>query len=344
MREKWRVLPGVALVALIAAVAYAAIRMTSLGLLGISALTLAILAGALLGNLRPAVASGAFQPGLAFAQRRLLRIGVALYGFNLSVQQIAQVGATGIAVDVAMVVSTLAVGWWFGRRVLGMDRETVLLASAGSAICGAAAVMATLPMLQERDPEAAEKSSVAVAMVVLFGTLAMLLYPLIYAWMGGAHFDFGIFVGSTVHEVAQVVAIGSTLGDAVAGNAVIAKMIRVMLLVPFLLLLGLALRERASGKSGKAENKQPAAALPIPWFALMFVAMAGVNSLQILPVWLVDGLRLLGMLLLTAAMASLGIDTRWSRMRKAGPRPLLLGGGLFLHLIVIGGLVNWLAA
>lgn len=338
MSEKWRVLPGLVLVSLMAAAAYAAIRMTSLGQLGVSALTLAILAGALLGNLRPAVASGACQPGLAFAQRRLLRIGVALYGFNLSVQQIAQVGAAGVAVDVAMVVSTLAVGWWFGRRVLGMDRETVLLASAGSAICGAAAVMATLPMLQERDPKAVEKSSVAVAMVVLFGTLAMLLYPLIYASIGGAHFDFGLFVGSTVHEVAQVVAIGSTLGGEVAGNAVIAKMIRVMLLVPFLLLLGLFLRDRATGKKG------PAAPLPIPWFALLFVAMAGINSLQILPPALVDALRLTGMLLLTAAMVSLGIDTRWSRMRQAGARPVWLGAGLFLHLIVIGGLVNWLAA
>lgn len=336
MTELRRLLPGVALVSVIAAVAFALIQMTSLGRLGISALTLAILFGALLGNIKPAVASGPCQPGLAFAQRRLLRIGVALYGFNLSIQQIAQVGASGIAVDVAMVVSTLAAGWWFGRRVLGMDRETVLLASAGSAICGAAAVMATLPMLQAQDPKAAEKSSVAVAMVVLFGTLAMLLYPIFYAAIGNGHFDFGIFVGSTVHEVAQVVAIGSTLGGEVAGNAVIAKMIRVMLLVPFLLLLGLALRRRTS-EGGTAP-------LPIPWFALMFVAMAGVNSLQILPPALVDALRVTGMLLLTAAMASLGIDTRLSRMRQAGPRPLLLGGGLFIHLIVIGGLVNWLAA
>ena len=135
-------------------------------------------------------------------------------------------------------------------------------------------------------------------------------------------------------------AIGSTLGGDIAGNAVIAKMIRVMLLVPFLLTLGLVLRGR--GVSG-AENK-PQAKLPIPWFALAFVAMAGVNSLQILPAQVVDALRMAGMLLLTAAMASLGIDTTLARMRQAGIQPLLLGGGLFLHLIIIGGLVNWLAA
>lgn len=336
MNEAKRVFPGVLLVSLIAAAAYALIQLNALRSLGVSALTLAILLGAVLGNSMPSVASGRCQPGLGFAQRRLLRIGVALYGFNLSAQQIIQVGTAGIAVDLFMVVSTLAVGWWFGRRVLGMDKETVLLASAGSAICGAAAVMATLPMVQAQDPKAAEKGSVAVATVVLFGTLAMLLYPLIYGVLGGSHFDFGIFVGSTVHEVAQVLAIGSTLGGDIAGNAVIAKMIRVMLLVPFLLLLGLALRDRSPA------NK--AAALPVPWFALMFVLMAGINSLQVLPEALVEALRLIGILLLTAAMASLGIDTRWSRMRQAGPRPLVLGGGLFLHLIVVGGLVNWLAA
>ena len=332
----WAAGPGVLLVAGMASLAYLAVRYSALRDYGISSLTLAILLGALLGNAMPALGRDVFRPGLAFAQRRLLRTGVALYGFNLSVQQIAQVGSTGILVDVAMVCSTLAAGWWIGRRVLGMDRETVLLASAGSAICGAAAVMATMPMLQTHDDKAAEKSTVAVATVVLFGTLAMLLYPVFYAVIGGSHFDFGIFVGSTVHEVAQVVAIGSTLGGDIAGNAVIAKMIRVMLLVPFLLMLGLVLRGRgADGQRAK---------LPIPWFALVFVAMAGINSLQILPPQLVDALRLAGMLLLTAAMASLGIDTNLARMRQGGMRPLLLGGGLFLHLIFVGGLVNWLAA
>ena len=336
MNEKLRLVSGLVLVSAIAAAAYLLIQWTVLRTFGINSLTLAILIGAILGNFLPRLGGAQCRPGLAFAQRRLLRIGVALYGFNLSIQQIAQVGSTGILVDVAMVCSTLAAGWWFGRKVLGMDREIVLLASAGSAICGAAAVMATIPMLHPGDSKVAEKGTIAVATVVLFGTLAMLLYPLFYAWIGGAHFDFGIYVGSTVHEVAQVVAIGSTLGGEIAGNAVIAKMIRVMLLVPFLLTLGLVLR-------GKGENGERAK-LPIPWFALAFVAMAGINSLQILPAHWVDLLRLTGMLLLTAAMASLGIDTNLARMRQGGMQPLLLGAGLFLHLIFVGGLVNWLAA
>jgi len=328
--------PGVLLVAAIAAAAWGLIQLDGLRHYGASPLTLAILIGAALGNVAPRLGQGAFRPGLVFAQRRFLRAGVALYGFNLSVQQIVQVGSTGILVDLAMVVSTLLVGWFVGRRLLGMDRETVLLASAGSAICGAAAVVATVPMLRSEHGAVAEKSAVAVATVVLFGTLAMLLYPAIYAWVGDGVFDFGIYVGSTVHEVAQVVAIGSSLGDDVAGSAVIVKMIRVMLLVPFLVMVGFFFRDR--GNAGDRRS------LPIPWFAVLFVLLAAVNSLHVLPAALVDALRLAGVLLLTAAMASLGIDTNLTRMRQAGFRPLLLGAGLFVHLVLVGGLVNWLAA
>lgn len=331
-----RILPGIALVAAIAAAAWGAVQWEALRRYGASPLTLAILLGAVLGNALPRLGRDGFRPGLVFAQRRFLRAGVALYGFNLSVQQIVAVGSTGILVDVAMVVSTLLVGTVVGRRLLGMDRETVLLASAGSAICGAAAVVATVPMLRSDHGTVAEKSAVAVATVVLFGTLAMLLYPAIYAWLGDDVFDFGIYVGSTVHEVAQVVAIGTSLGGDVAGNAVIVKMIRVMLLVPFLVSVGWFFGD--CGNTGRTGS------VPIPWFAVMFIALAGVNSLHILPAALVDVLRLAGVLLLTAAMASLGIDTSLGRMRQAGLRPLLLGAALFAHLVLVGGFINWLAA
>ena len=330
------VFPGVLLVAAIAAAAWGFVQWDGLRQYGASSLTLAIVIGAVLGNAMPMLGKGRFRPGLVFAQRRFLRTGVALYGFNLSAEQIIQVGATGILVDLIMVTSTLLVGWFVGRRLLGMDRETVLLASAGSAICGAAAVVATVPMLRSEHSAVAEKSAVAVATVVLFGTLAMLLYPAIHAWLGEGVFDFGVYVGSTVHEVAQVVAIGSSLGEDVAGSAVIVKMIRVMLLVPFLVAVGLFFGER--GKAGEKRS------VPIPWFAVMFVVLAGVNSLHILPVPMVDALRLAGVLLLTVAMASLGVDTNLARIGRAGVKPLLLGAGLFAHLVFTGGLVNWLAA
>ena len=304
---------------------------------GLSPLTLAILAGMVLGNTVYPRWEARWGRGVQWAQRTLLRLGVALFGFRLTLGDVAAVGWRGAVTDLLVVGSTLLLACVAGR-FLGMDRRTVLLVGMGSSVCGAAAVMAA----EETVRGGPDRVAVAVSTVVVFGTLALFLYPLLYplgiAWglWGTDGLGYGLYVGSTVHEVAQVVAIGSTLGGEIAGNAVIAKMIRVMLLVPFLLTLGLVLR-------GKGENGERAK-LPIPWFALAFVAMAGINSLQILPAHWVDLLRLTGMLLLTAAMASLGIDTNLARMRQGGMQPLLLGAGLFLHLIFVGGLVNWLAA
>lgn len=243
--RQWRQwIPGLALAAAISVLALGLAQGAGLVRYGASSLTLAILIGAVLGNGWPALAQGARRAGLGLAQRNLLRAGVALYGFNLSWQQIVVVGSAGLLADVLLVASTLALGCFIGIRLLGLDRETALLTAAGSAICGAAAVVATVPVLRLDEARTAEKTAVAVGTVVLFGTLAMGLYPLLYAWIGPQHLDFGRYVGSTVHEVAQVVAIGDALGPEVARGAVVVKMIRVLLLVPFLLLLGAYLARR----------------------------------------------------------------------------------------------------
>lgn len=336
MTSPARLLPGLLLVAGISLIAHQLARLDLLRNAGFGALTLAIALGAALGNLVPRVAHGRFRDGLDFSQRRLLRAGVALFGLNLSVQQIVQVGRTGVLIDVLMVTSTLALGWLVGVRLLRMERDTVILTAAGSAICGAAAVVATVPMLAMDERAVAEKSAVAVATVVLFGTLSMLLYPLLYHLVGPRFVDFGIYVGSTVHEVGQVVAIGGALGGTVADNAVIVKMIRVLLLVPFLLAVGTwRARKTADGTPRK---------LAVPWFALGFVALAGLNSLQLAPeTWIATG-RLAGTLLLTAAMAALGVGTNLARIGRAGLRPLLLGAGLFAHLVLSGMVLNHVLA
>ncbi len=338
--RQWRQwIPGLALAAAISALALGLAQGAGLVRYGASSLTLAILIGAVLGNGWPALAQGARRAGLGLAQRNLLRAGVALYGFNLSWQQIVAVGSAGLLADVLLVASTLALGCFIGIRLLGLDRETALLTAAGSAICGAAAVVATVPVLRLDEARTAEKTAVAVGTVVLFGTLAMGLYPLLYAWIGPQHLDFGRYVGSTVHEVAQVVAIGDALGPEVARGAVVVKMIRVMLLVPFLLLLGTVLARQGGVEGEGASRRGPVA---VPWFAVAFILLAGVNSLQLLPEGAVAALRQCGMVLLTAAMAALGLETTLARMGRAGLRPLLLGAALFVHLVLGGGLLNWL--
>ena len=297
--------------------------------LQLSALTLAIVIGMLLGNLIGSRLPQRLAPGIGFSQRDLLRAGVVLYGLRISFQQIAAVGPGALLLDLTIVASTLALGVWIGRRWLGLDRDTALLTACGSAICGAAAVLATERVLRAEPG----KVAVAIASVVLFGTLNIFLYPQLYPHLGLAPLEFGVYAGATVHEVAQVVAVGNAIGPQATDTAVIVKLTRVLLLVPFLFLLG-GWQARRGGERG---------AISVPWFALAFVGACAFNSLVALPPSLRARLLDLDTLLLATAMAALGLETRFARLRALGPKPLLLALLLFGWL-AIGGywLTRWL--
>lgn len=330
-------LPGLLLALLLGGGAMALAAMPAVGRLGLSALTLAIIGGIALGNsVYPRLAPRC-GVGVEFGKQRLLRLGIVLFGLRLTLQDIVAVGAAGVLIDAVMLGSTFLLACWLGTRYFGLERESAMLIGAGSAICGAAAVLATEPVARG----GAEKVAVAVATVVVFGTLAMFLYPALFAlaqvagfsWLDGWH--FGLYTGSTLHEVAQVVAAGRAVSERTAEVAVIAKMIRVMMLAPFLLLLSafLARRERTVADA-------PTRHLTVPWFALGFVLLAGVNSTGWLPPALCAALLWLDTLLLAAAMAALGLTTQVSALRRAGVKPLLLAACLFGWLLVGGALVN----
>jgi len=205
-------LNGLLFVALFAAAVTRLATLPSLAALGVSPLIVGIVAGAIYGNTLRAGMPAHWASGVNFAARRLLRIAVAFFGLRVSLQEIAQVGLPGLAVSVLVVLSTLAVGTWIGMRLFKLDRDTAMLTAAGSAICGAAAVLAFESTLQSKP----EKSAVAVGSVVLFGTLSMLLYPLAYR-AGWLHLDttgVGLYFGGTIHEVAQVVGAASDVSPA----------------------------------------------------------------------------------------------------------------------------------
>jgi len=304
--------------------------------LGFSPLVVGIVCGMLYGNfLRAHTLPAGWGVGVHFAARRLLRIAVAFYGLNISLQQIMAVGLPGIVVSLIVVTGTLAIGAVVGIKLLKLDRDTAILASAGSAICGAAAVLAFEPSLRA----APHKSAVAVATVVLFGTLAMFLYPAMYhlGWLAGLDTQaLGVYIGGTVHEVAQVVGAASNIDPATTEVATIVKMTRVALLVPALLIVTVWLR--ATGDASMRTGK-----LPVPWFAIGFLALAVVNSLAVLPEDWVVLLRKLDIFALTMAMTALGIETRFAQIRAAGPRVLALGLLLFVWLIAGGYAVVWWA-
>jgi uncharacterized integral membrane protein (TIGR00698 family) len=327
----WRdKLNGVLFVALMTVAVMQLSDLPFLRQLGVSPLIIGIVCGMLYGNFLRGTMPVDWATGVNFTARRLLRIAVAFYGLNISIQQIAEVGLPGLAVSVAVVVGTLLIGTVVGQRLLGLDRDTAMLTSAGSAICGAAAVLAFEPTLRA----APHKSAVAVATVVMFGTLSMFLYPVAYqaGWLSLNTQELGLYIGGTVHEVAQVVAAASNIDPATTEVATIVKMTRVALLVPVLLILGVWLRS-AAARSGGEQTKTR---LPIPWFAIGFLVLAIINSLNILPADVVHAIRRLDIFALTMAMTALGIETRFGQIRKAGPKVLLLGFILYLWL-VFGG-------
>lgn len=329
-------LPGLLLTAALAGLAALLASQPLLSQLGLGALTLAIVLGVLIGNTFYPALTPACHAGVLLAKQHLLRLGIVLYGFRITLQQIADVGLNGVVIDLLILSTTFLLTCFLGRKVLKLDRETVWLIGAGSSICGAAAILATEPVVKA----SSAKVAVAIATVVLFGTLAIFLYPLLWPVVHALFPDltasqFGIYTGSTLHEVAQVVAAGHALGAETENAAVIAKMLRVMMLAPFLMLLGAWLRHDAAQQSGP----RPRA---FPVFALVFILVALVNSLLPLPLHALRLINQLDNLILAMAMAALGLTTRFSALKQAGIRPLLLGLMVFLWLIAGGGAINLL--
>lgn len=288
-------------------------------------LLVAIVIGLILGNtvygkVRPAVA-----PGIDLAKKQVLRIAIVLYGFRLTFTELIDVGLGALVVDVFIVFGTFFLAVWLGRRVFDVDRQTSMLIGAGASICGAAAVLAADPVVKAP----AHKVSVALATVVLFGTISMFLYPIIYS-LGILPFtapEFGVYIGATVHEVAQVAAAGGVISTDVMNTAVITKMARVMLLAPFLLMLTYMMQRQDDSTKGK---------ITVPWFAIGFVVVVGLHSLPIWSEALVSWIVWLDTLLLCMAMGALGLSTHFGDMRQVGLAPFKLAGAILVWLIVGG--------
>ncbi len=315
---------------------------------GFSALTIAIVLGMIVGNtLYPMIAHSCAH-GVGFSKQKLLRAGIVLFGLRLTFQNVADVGVAGIVIDTIMVGGTFILSVVIGTRVFGIDRKAAMLIGAGSAICGAAAVMAAEPVVRGR----AEQVTVAVATVVIFGTLGIFLYPALYSmhipFLPAAPAAFGIYEGSTIHEVAQVAAAAQSTDPLAASTGVITKMVRVMMLAPFLIFLSAWLArdpvhqaEGALLADGKASGKK--AKIVIPWFAFGFIGVVLLNSIvplhQAISGWVGHAIDF-DTLLLSMAMAALGLATHVSAIRQAGIKPLLLATILFAWLVIGGALVN----
>lgn len=321
---------GILLIALFACAAFYIGEIQFLKEISFSPMIIGIILGMLYANSLRNNLPETWVPGIQFCSKKLLRLGIILYGFRLTLTDIFEVGVSAIVIDAIVVTVTILGGVWIGR-MLKMDKETALLTSVGSGICGAAAVLGAESTIRTQP----YKTAVAVATVVIFGTISMFLYPILYnsGMLGLSPQEMGIYTGSTLHEVAHAVGAGNAMGEQVGGVSVIVKMIRVMLLVPVLLVLAVwaARRVKTAGvEGGEAKGK-----IAIPWFAILFLVVICFNSLNLLPEVFVDAINYFDTFLLTMAMAALGAETSIEKFKKAGAKPFILA--LVLDVWLIGG-------
>ena len=341
--KQGNVLHGILLIVLFSFSAFYIAEFQFIKNLSLSPLIVGIILGMLYANSLRNRLPETWVPGIKFCSKQVLRAGIVLYGFRLTFQSVIAIGASAILIDVIIVTCTILLGILVGK-LLKMDNDLALLTATGSAICGAAAVLGAEPVVKSEP----HKTAVAVSTVVIFGTLSMFIYPILYR---AGVFDLtpeqmGLYTGSTLHEVAHVVGAGNAMGKEISDSAIIVKMIRVMLLAPVLLMMSFALARRAvkAVKGDKNTTVTQRGKITIPWFAFGFLAVIGFNSFDWLPVPVVDGINSLDTFMLTMAMTALGAETNFEKFKQAGAKPFLLAAILYIWLL--GGgylLVKWLA-
>ena len=309
-------------------------------IVGLSSLTLAILIGMVLGNTVYPNLAERLSVGVALAKGQILRLAIMFYGFKLTLTQVSSVGLSAVMSDALVLTSTFLLTYWIGTRWLKVDKQTTLLIGSGASICGAAAVIAAEPVVKAE----AHKVTIAVATVVVFGTVAMLLYPFLYhlgwlqPWLNAQ--QYGIYTGSTIHEVAQVVVAGNAVSPEVGDTAVVTKMIRVMMLAPFLLILSFALTKGSSDNGKKPSFMNRVQQVKVPWFAFIFIAIVLLHTWVPMTASFERSMVMLDDVLLTMAMFALGLTTHLGAIKQAGVKPLILGAIMFAWLIIGGGLIN----
>lgn len=323
-------LHGVLLIALFSCAAFYIGEMDFIKDLSLSPMIVGIVLGMLYANSLRNNLPSTWVPGIQFSSKQLLRLGIILYGFKLTFQDVLAVGVPAILIDVIIVATTIYGGIFIGR-VLKMDRGVALLTSVGSGICGAAAILGAESAIRIKP----YKTAVAVSTVVIFGTVSMFLYPILYR--NGIFLlppnEMGIFTGATIHEVAHTVGAGNAMGKDISDIAIIVKMIRVIMLVPVLLIISFMVA-KAAGKA--AAQKGNVKNISIPWFAIGFLGVICFNSFNLLPASLLSFINTLDTFLLTMAMTALGAETSIDKFKKAGVKPFILASILYVWLIVGG--------
>ncbi|MGW1490271.1 YeiH family protein [Streptomyces sp. NPDC002402] len=308
-----RNLPGLALAASAVAVAWSAHQLVP----DIPMLTAAVVLGIVATHLpgARALVRGAARPGLSYAAKRLMRVGIVLLGLKLSLDDVLGLGWATVTMVLGVVAATFLGTWWLGRR-MGLPGDQPLLIAAGYSICGASAIGAVSEATDSDERDAAT----SVALVTLCGTLAIAVLPLLQQPLGLSDAEFGRWVGASVHDVGQVVATAQTAGPDALAEAVLVKLMRVALLAPLVAAVALSVRHRRRG-AATARKRLPL----VPLFVVGFLAMVALRSTGLLPTSAIDVAQHAQELLLAAALFGLGSAVDLRSLTRTGTRVAALG-------------------
>jgi uncharacterized integral membrane protein (TIGR00698 family) len=262
------------------------------------------------------------RPGLQIAARTVLRVGVVLLGLRLSWSGLVELGAPSIALVVGAVTvtffSTRAIGRW-----LGLSPELSLLVAAGSSICGASAIAA----VKDTSRATEEEVAVSISLVTACGTLALFALPAAATVLGLRPDQVGVWLGSSIQDVAQVVAAGSLQGDDVLAMAVLVKLTRVALLAPLVTGLSISQRQRPDRSGGGS--------WPVPWFIAGFLIMVAVRSSGLVDADVLANAKLVEKAMLTTAMVGIGSSVGLGAIGRLGLKPVVLALSAWLILSAI---------
>ncbi|MEL7565417.1 MAG: YeiH family protein [Dehalobacterium sp.] len=315
------IIPGMLFTSILAYISLLIPSISFLSQLHINSLIIAIIFGMIIKNCF--TIPSFLEPGINYAFKKILRFAIILLGFKLSLGDVGQIGGKGILLVIVVTGATLFFTNWLGKR-MGMDPRLAVLIGAGSSICGASAIAAVAPVINAEDQDI----TFAVATVTIFGTLAMFLYPVFYHVFQLPNLVYAVWAGSSIHEVAQVVAAGFAAGEKAGEYATLIKLTRVLLVIPTVLFLGFTAPIKEGGSRFFHKGT-------FPWFVFGFCMVVLVNSFSWISQETVASLISIDNFLLTVAMVALGLGSDFNKMKAAGLKPLYAGLCITLFISIL---------
>ncbi|MET0254153.1 MAG: putative sulfate exporter family transporter [Luteibacter sp.] len=320
-------LPGVLLALGVAAVAFGLGRIVPL----IGGAVFGIVLGILVRHVAPP--SERFLPGIRFASKQVLQWSIVALGFGLSLTQVAHTGLESLSVTLATVAVAGLAAWALGRALRVHDKLQILI-GVGTAICGGSAIAAVVPIIKPDEHDTA----FAISTIFLFNLVAVLLFPLLGHALGLSDLGFGLWAGTAINDTSSVVAAGYSYSHAAGDYATIVKLTRATLIIP--ISLGIALIVAWRQKRGGAGDFSLAKIFP--WFILWFLVASGMRTAGLVPEAAIPAIHFIAECLIVVALTAIGLSADLRRMASTGPRPILLGLGVWAAVAITSLLVQHL--